>query len=207
MTVVTYDSTSTMAAARDRYFAVNGFGADGGYNDAWANFELGSMPFPFPNTAARVRALRYHDLHHVLTGFDTNFIGELEISAWEISAGCKGFVAAWVLNLAGVSAWVLAPRRIFAAWVRGRRSRSLYGLPLEPLLESTVAEAREKMHVPERAPKATAGDVATFAVAATVGTIVALALFVTLLPLVPIGLLARRLVKVPPKAADGGASS
>jgi hypothetical protein len=206
MTVVTYDSAITMAAARDRYFAVNGFGADGGYNDAWANFELGSMPFPFPNTAARVRALRYHDLHHVLTGFDTNFIGELEISAWEIGAGCKGFVAAWVLNLAGVSAWVLAPRRIFAAWVRGRRSASLYGLPLEPLLESTVAEARAKMHVPERAPAPTASDVATFALAATVGTVVALALFVTLLPLLPFGLLARRLVKAPPKPADSSSS-
>lgn len=207
MTVVTYDSTSTMAAARDRYFAVNGFGADGGYNDKWANFELGSMPFPFPNTAARVRALRYHDLHHILTGFDTNFIGELEISAWEIGAGCKGFVAAWVLNLAGVSAWILAPKRIFAAWVRGRRSQSLYDLPLEPLLASTVDEARRQMRVPEVAPDATATDVATFVLAASAGTVVALALFVTLLPLLPFGLLARRLAKATPKPADRSATS
>lgn len=199
MTVVSYDPTSTMRAARERYFAVNNFGADGGYNDKWTNFELGSMPFPFPNTAARVRALQYHDLHHILTGYNTDFVGELEISAWEVGAGCKDFAAAWVLNLGGIGAWIVAPRRVFAAWVRGRRSASLYGLPLDPLLDGTVASARDRMHVPAEAPPASLADRLTFVAAAATGTVVGLALFTLLLPLVPIGLLARKLVKVPPK--------
>lgn len=32
---------------------------------------------PFPNTHGRRRALAYHDLHHILTGYRTDFVGEL----------------------------------------------------------------------------------------------------------------------------------
>lgn len=94
MALVHYDEGLTMREARAIYFEVNGFGADGGYGDAWVDFKLGPLPVPFPNTRARVRAVRYHDLHHVLTGYDTNTIGEFEISAWELGAGCKDLIAA-----------------------------------------------------------------------------------------------------------------
>jgi hypothetical protein len=75
----TYEPEMTMRDALARYFEVNAFGADGGYNDAWVDFKLGPMPFPFPNTQSRVRALRYHDLHHILTNYDTDTLGEFEI--------------------------------------------------------------------------------------------------------------------------------
>src|SRR5690349_11954766 len=104
MVLVHYDEGLSMRAARAIYFDVNRFGADGGYGDAWVDFKLGPLPVPFPNTRARVRAVRYHDLHHVLTGYDTSTIGELEISAWELGAGCKDFAAAWQLNLGGLFA-------------------------------------------------------------------------------------------------------
>ncbi len=201
MTLTSYDPTSTMRAARDRYFSVNGFGANGGYDEKWANFELGPIPFPFPNSAARVRAIRYHDLHHILTDYDTNFVGEMEISAWEVAAGCNGYSVAWVLGLAGTATWWIAPSRVFKAWVRGRRSASFYGLPLDALLDSTVADARVRMHVPATESKATLGDVATFALAAIGGAVLATVLFAAFLPLVPFGLLARRFAKAPAKAA------
>ena len=76
-----------MRDSRRTYFEKNAFGVDGGYEDAWVDFKLGPIPFPFPNSAPRVRAVKFHDLHHVLTGYDTNFTGEVEISAWEIGAG------------------------------------------------------------------------------------------------------------------------
>ena len=50
---------------------------------------------PFPNTPSRKRAVRYHDLHHALTGYATDLTGEFEISAWEIGSGCADHVAAW----------------------------------------------------------------------------------------------------------------
>ncbi len=182
-----------MLEARARYFAENGFGDDGGYGAKWVDFKLGPLPFPFPNSAARVRAVRYHDLHHVLTGYRTDFLGELEISAWEIGAGCKDFWAAWQLNLGGLAGGtLLIPRRTFRAFVRGRHAQSLYGLPLDELLGSTVGDVRAKLRV-EAAPAATAGDVLAFLAAFLVGFVVGLTTLALLLPLLPIGLIALNL--------------
>src|SRR6185436_2453344 len=136
MTRVAYDPEQTMREARARYFQVNQFGDNGGYDDAWVDFKLGPIPMPFPNTASRVRAVRYHDLHHVLTGYDTNTIGEFEISAWEIAAGCKGYIAAWQLNLGGMFAGMfVSPPRIWRAFLRGRRSDTLYDRSFDELLD------------------------------------------------------------------------
>lgn len=188
MTIVHYDPNATMLAARTQYFAANQFGDDGGYGAAWVDFKLGPIPMPFPNTKERVRAVAFHDLHHILTGYDTNFLGEIEISGWELGAGCKDYVAAWALNLGGVAVWPIAPRRIFSAFVRGRRSRSLYGQNLGELLASTVAETRTRMGIPETPPTPTASDYALFAAAAAAGTVVGLMELALILPLLPIGL-------------------
>ena len=155
MAITTYEPTMTMQAARDRYFAVNHFGTDGGYGDAWVDFELGSIPFPFPNTKSRIRAVKVHDLHHIVTGYDTNTTGEFEISAWEIGAGCKDFFAAWQLNLAGMAGGLFsAPVRTFRAFVRGRHSESLYGKNLDELLHLTVADVRRMTSVDAERPAA-----------------------------------------------------
>lgn len=182
-----YAHDMTMRTARDLYFEVNGFGADGGYDDAWVDFKIGPVPLPFPNTAGRVAAVKFHDLHHVLTGYETNASGEFEISAWEIGAGCKGFPTAWAINSGGMIAGLLSsPRRTFAAFVRGRRSRSLYAEAFEPLLDETVGEMRAK-HV-GKVEGVTAADVGAFAVATGLGAVVGILMTVLLLPLVPVGL-------------------
>lgn len=186
---VLYPETMTMREARRRYFEANGFGAMGGYDDPWVDFKLGPIPMPFPNTKGRVRAVGYHDVHHVLTGYATDIIGEFEISAWEIAAGCKGFGAAWVLNLSGMGGGLVrAPRRVFRAFMRGRRQKTAYGEELEALLESTVGEARQRF-TPDPVAAGTSLDVLLFVLAATAGVFVGLALFAIILPLVPLGLL------------------
>jgi hypothetical protein len=91
MTAYFAASDDTLAHARDDYFRVNGFGANGGYDDAWVDFKLGPIPMPFPNTPSRKRAVRFHDLHHALTGYATDVRGEFEISAWEIGSGCAEY--------------------------------------------------------------------------------------------------------------------
>lgn len=188
----TYDDTMTMREARKAYFEANGFGESGGYDDAWVDFKLGPLPMPFPNTPARVRAVRYHDLHHILTGYRTDTLGEFEISAWEIGAGCKDFAAAWVLNLGGMTAGMFrAPKRIFRAFVRGRRDRSIYGEELEAVLDATVGEARARFMRPEDG--AGAGDVLLFTVTLLAGLVVGLATFAIVVPLVPFGLVALNL--------------
>ena len=42
--------------------------------------------------------MRYHDLHHILTEYDTTWTGEAEVSAWELATGCKNYLAAWILD-------------------------------------------------------------------------------------------------------------
>ena len=189
------DEATTLREARSQYFENNGLGKDGGYGDTWVDFKIGPIPFPFPNSAARVRAVRYHDLHHMLTGYRTDFHGEMEISAWEIAAGCKGFVVAWQLNLAGMfGGATYMPRRIFRAFVRGRHSRSLYGLPLEPLLDQSVAQVRERTGLREAdRARATPGDVVWFALALSAGFVIGLVDLVLFVPIMPVGLVALNL--------------
>lgn len=187
-----YEDHETLREARVRYFRDNGFGEDGGYGDAWVDFAIGPIPLPFPNTAGRVRAVRYHDLHHVLTGYTTDTRGELDISAWEVGAGCGRFATAWAINLSGLAAGLVSgPSRTFRAFVRGRRSRSLYREPFEPLLELRVDVARVR-HVGEEAT-VRIDDVLAFVLASVVGTLVGLAFAAMVLPLVPVGLAATRL--------------
>ena len=183
-----YEPSMTMADARARYFEVNGFGADGGYGDKWVDFKLGPLPMPVPNTAGRVRAVGYHDLHHVVTGYDTDTIGEFEISAWEIAAGCKDVGAAWVLNLAGMGGGAFAaPRRTLRAFLRGRRMETLYGRDLDTLLQRRVDEVRAL--VTEGAPRPIgAADHALFGLATAAGLVVGAALLAVVVPLMPIGL-------------------
>ena len=117
-------------------------------------------------------------------------IGESEIAAWELGAGCRDFAAAWVLNLAGIGGGlVFAPRRALRAFVRGRRSRSFYGADLDELLDLTVAEARERMGVDVASRAApTAGDVARFGAAAALGLVVGTAFIAAGVVLAPVGL-------------------
>lgn len=189
MAKANYDPASTMRDARTLYFQVNGFGESGGYDDPWVDFKLGPLPMPFPNTPGRVRAVRYHDLHHVLTGYDTDIVGEFEISAWEIAAGCKGFVAAWQLNLGGMFGGLLvAPRRTLRAFLRGRHSRTLYGDELEALLQSHVGELRARMGVDRPTPSPGVADVLLFGVSLAAGLVVGVIGFAFTLVLLPLGL-------------------
>ena len=114
---MTYRDEERLRDARARYFADNEFGEDGGYEDAWVKIKAGPLAFWFPNTDARRRAVRYHALHHVLAGYDTDWIGEAEIGAWEVGSSCADHWAAWYLNL--VIFWVglfIGPRRVWTAF-------------------------------------------------------------------------------------------
>lgn len=166
-----------VSAALSRYFEESGFAPDGGYSDDWVKFKLGPIPFWIPNTAGRVYAVRYHDLNHIATGYpSTHWRGEFEISAWEIGSGCGDARAAWLINLAGMcTGLMLMPLDTFAAFVRGRRSRRLYGQDYNELITLRVGELRQKVGADERTGPATSEERLAFfgwsAVAAAVGTI------------------------------------
>jgi hypothetical protein len=179
-----YAPELSMKEALRVYFDDNGFGPDGGYADAWVDLKLGPIPIPFPNTDARRRAVRFHDLHHIATEYRTDYAGEFEISAWEIASGCRDFVAAWQLNLAGMAGGLIVhPVRTFRAFVRGRHTENFYDKTYEPLLELSVGQARKMLGTDAPVPRATAADRAAFVGATLLGVVVGLASFAVFVPL------------------------
>lgn len=149
-TAVDYDPNMSVLAARSQYFVENQFGDDGGYNDRWVTLgKLGPITLGFPNTAGRVKAVRRHDLHHLATGYDTDFIGEAEIAAWELASGCENFRTAWLLNLLALPIGMLrAPERMRKAFARGCSSNNLYAEPFtDELLHERLGALRERLGV------------------------------------------------------------
>jgi ubiquinone biosynthesis protein Coq4 len=133
--------------ARARYFAENGLG-DGGYHARFVVLRVAGLPvLAFPNTKQRVRSVRFHDVHHVLTGYPTSWRGEGEIAAWELASGCRDHWAAWWLNFwAALIGFVLAPGPILRAFRRGLASRNLYDREWDDaLLERGVRELRTEL--------------------------------------------------------------
>jgi hypothetical protein len=161
---MSHEAALTLRQAREQYFEENGFGQGGNYDERWVRLDVGPIPVWFPNSAERVRALRFHDLHHVLTGYHTDFPGECEISAWEIAGGCTDHWAAWVLNLAGMGAGLcFMPRRVARAFQRGRHSNNLYRTEYgDALLGKTVEEMRRAQGLEAPVPAPTWRDRGAF---------------------------------------------
>jgi hypothetical protein len=153
----------TVRAARARHYAASGF-SEAAYADRWVVVRVGRVPFAFPNFAARRRAIPLHDLHHVATGYATTPTGEAEISAWELGAGAARHAAAWLFALAGVAGGlVLAPRRTFRAFVRGRHGTNLYHQGWsDDLLDLAVDELRARLALDREPPRATWRDALAF---------------------------------------------
>ena len=149
-----YNPELTMLDARSEYFDRNNF-RDGGYNDTWVTLlKIGPVPLGFPNTKARVRAVKLHDLHHVLTEYDTTWTGEAEIGAWEIASGCADHYAAWVLNMGAFTiGLVIAPGKVYRSFVRGRHSSNLYRTTFnDALLSQQVGSLRHELSLDTESP-------------------------------------------------------
>ena len=192
-----HDPALCVREARVRYFQTRGFPQDGGYAERWLKLRLGPIPFWFPNTNARRRAVRLYDIHPLLTGYDTDWKGEAEIGSWEIASGCADYYAAWVLNpSAMLIGWGVDLRATLRAFARGRRSTNLYVLHASPdgeLLSTSIGALRTRLRL-ERAPSAvTLEDRIAFALWSCASLAYALVWIALLLsPLVGVAVLATR---------------
>lgn len=156
----------SLLEARRLFFHHGNLGEDGGYSSRWVRVESKPFPFYFPNSRARVAAARLHDLHHIAAGYETDWPGEAEISAWEIASGCARYHAAWILDLGGWHAGLaVAPRRLFRAFLRGRHAKTnLYqkGFDESCLGDITVGTLRDELGLKAAVPPASAADIALF---------------------------------------------
>lgn len=147
-----YDNALTLREARARFFSENGFSEDQ-YGDRVVTLTFGRCKVWFPNTRSRQRAVRLHDLHHVLTEYGTSWTGEAEISAWELGSGCRDYGAAWVLNGLGLLMGVaIAPLRTLRAFLHGRRTDNLYGNTVDDaLLNERLGVLRKRLRLQREA--------------------------------------------------------
>ena len=90
---------------------------------------IGCILAPVPNIEARKKYLKFHDLHHIMSGYGIDRIGESEISAWGLgSRSCRKPLIS-IMNLFALSTgYVLSPSKVTTAFYRGCRSKNLYYL-------------------------------------------------------------------------------
>jgi len=120
------------------FYRRNGFGDVVGARPLTVPVYTGCMLVPLPNIETRRRFLKYHDLHHLVTGYSVGRIGEGEVSAWELGTG-SAFVSPTlgVMNLIALSTGlVLEPKRMWRAFRRGCSSRNLYPAAVRADVES-----------------------------------------------------------------------
>ncbi|HEX5431769.1 MAG TPA: hypothetical protein VFW83_07375 [Bryobacteraceae bacterium] len=153
---IEYDPDGTVGEALHVYLKAYGLGD---YNDAYQIIKLfGFVPAPLPNPPARKRALRRHDLNHVLGSYDAvGTSGELDIAGFEIGArgGCRDYWVAWGINLFFFGfGMLLRPKQLFRAFVRSRGARNAYSLPdVEgDFLNRRLAAVRAELKIPDRVP-------------------------------------------------------
>jgi hypothetical protein len=110
------------------FYAINHFGNVVGARPLTVPVYTGCILVPLPNIETRRRYLKYHDLHHLLTGYSVGRIGEGEVSAWELGTG-SAFASPLLgtMNLIALSTGLfLEPKRMWRAFKRGCESRNLY---------------------------------------------------------------------------------
>jgi hypothetical protein len=184
------DAEKTPKELLDKFYKDYGLPPDGGQSDSRVKIEaFKGFHFFIPNFKARKKAVLKHDTHHLLTEYSSHFIGESEISAWEIASGCKKYWPAFFIDLSGMMIGLLFDfRGVYRAFVRGRRSANLYHdiLNAELVNRTPLKELRNKLHIPppDSMPKAGFSDFALFMFTLFIGGIYSITSFVLLPPLV-----------------------
>ena len=144
------DARRSVKEGLGEYLAENGFDS-AEYTAPTFRLKLFGRYFDAPNSPDRQWAIPLHDLHHVASGYGTDWVGEAEIGVWELRAGCKTPVVYYLNAMAALIGVVLAPRRMVATWHAARGARALYrsGLSYEQALGMTIGELRAHLGVPE----------------------------------------------------------
>ncbi|WP_078538227.1 hypothetical protein [Xanthomonas axonopodis] len=110
------------------FYVKHGFGPVVGARKLMVPVYTGCMLVPMPNIESRHRYLKYHDLHHLVTGYSVGRIGEGEVSAWELGTGSllNSPILALMNLIALSTGFFLRPGRMWQAFVRGTKSKNIY---------------------------------------------------------------------------------
>ena len=103
--------------------------------------------FVLPETFRDI--LLIHDAHHLITGYGTDFRGEMELNAWTLASGGYFFNGApwWALGQDGeallnaIHSLIWMPREFISAFRKGWRQHSLYALDVDTALDMDLEDA------------------------------------------------------------------
>ena len=143
-------ASSNVRNARDTYLAENGFTVEE-YDAKWTGASVFGIPIWVPNTRAHRRGIMLHDLHHVATGYGTDMSrrgGDLRVGDRGGLRGLGIYVGSIVMMGAAMGL-LLAPRRTFAAYRKGRKNL-FRERDYDALIGITVGELRARLGVPDR---------------------------------------------------------
>jgi ubiquinone biosynthesis protein Coq4 len=184
-------SNKTPREILEKFYADNHLDSDGGQSKPYVRIDINpSFHFYIPNFNERRKAVIKHDMHHLLTGYETNMAGETEISMWEVASGCKKYRAALAIDVSGaMMGFLFNFPRLLKSFARGRRTGNLYHdkYTTEQALDMRVGELRKEFKL-DQYPKYTQptfADVILFLVFCFFGGIYSI-LSLALLPLVVI---------------------
>ncbi len=136
----------TAQDALSSFFVAQGILPEGSAVEDWIGdrwYRIGGIPV-LPLVGKIKHSLILHDVHHLVTGYDTSWTGELELAAWELaSGGCHSHFFFWFDRLGAFAIGLfMHPRRLWRALRRGWRVRNLYPLDAYRVLKMDVEQIR-----------------------------------------------------------------
>lgn len=122
------DDSETPNDILNEFYTQYHLGEEGGNYLPYVIIEFTSfLKIYIPNWNDRRKAVLRHDIHHILTGYKSEILGEFEIAGWEIGSGCMNYWAAYILNSGGLLVGLLVyPLPTFRAFILGCRTTNLY---------------------------------------------------------------------------------
>lgn len=135
------------------FYSKYNLGKDGGVAYPYVIIEFFKyLKVYIPNWDARRRGVLKHDIHHILTGYESIMTGEFQIAAWEIASGCIYCPSAYLLNAGGlVMGLFLYTKKTFQAFMRGCDSISLYRWDIsdEDMKSMSISELKKMIRLKE----------------------------------------------------------
>ena len=134
----------------EAYFEENGF-SRAIYDARWSPAAFWGVRYSIPNPPRHRWALRWHDLHHVATGFGTSVPEEGQICAWELRALRRmGVYVGFLVLLAVGWGLLLAPLRTIRSFRFAAGGRTLLdeAVAYDAALGMTIGQLREHLRLP-----------------------------------------------------------
>jgi hypothetical protein len=146
----TMNDHQTAGEALQKYYESHYFG-DRAFRDPIVLAKIGPLSVPTPNPKWRREIIHLHDLHHLLTRYDTSWSGEGEVAAWELATGFpQGYrIAYCYAPVTFIIGFFFSPRRVVRALRRGWGAKNLCHLNLkkDELMQMSLEQLRQKLNL------------------------------------------------------------